>query len=278
MTGCKALYAYGRFGNLKLLFLRRKYIGLCDDCCDSNVCATVSVAVMEEDVISQQFSTTLSRNAGLTPLSSRKTSQNARHKPGTDPTSLPSTETFTPPFFKQSNCSVVPGVAAPLAATPSRIRFLSVSTASLSEVRGATLSAIAPAIFSAPTLKFIFRRKVVTWDDFKESRRVERAPALLDLVKDDMLSLALSSEYIPTEYTLMGPFLRHPTPNNGSPPRLSSKPILVTVSTSAAAAASTFTFGDMQKVAARSAHEAIPASLGNIPGSVKRRLSVRSDE
>ena len=43
-------------------------------------------------------------------------------------------------------------------------------------------------------------------DDFKESRSVEMAPALLDLEMEAMLDFASASEYIPTEYTLKGTF------------------------------------------------------------------------
>mmetsp|Transcript_49565 Transcript_49565/g.105332 ORF Transcript_49565/g.105332 Transcript_49565/m.105332 type:complete len:267 (+) Transcript_49565:1060-1860(+) len=212
--------------------------GLCDDRFDSECCAAdESVAVAGADVTPQQFRTTLSRNAGLTPSSSKNTSQKARDRPGAEPTSSPSTETFTPPSAQQSNRSTVPGVAAPFADTPSRISFLSVSTASASDARGATLSAMASAIFAAPTLKFILRMNVVVSDDFNASRSAERAPALSDLDREDTLDLAEVSEYIPTEYTLIGPFLRHPTPKSGRPERSSSNAMPVAGSTNAAAAA-----------------------------------------
>mmetsp|Transcript_11447 Transcript_11447/g.28200 ORF Transcript_11447/g.28200 Transcript_11447/m.28200 type:complete len:227 (-) Transcript_11447:271-951(-) len=183
----------------------------------------------------QQFSTQLLRSAGLTALSSRKTSQNACLNPGAVPISEPSTETFTP-SSEQSNWRIVPGVAAPFDATPSNINVFNVSTAALFVALGLTESAIAAAIFSAPTLKFIFNKNVVWVVDFKESLMAERAPALLDLEMEETLVFASSSEYIPTEYTLIGPFFLTPTPNNGSVPRLSSNLIFVAGSTNAAAA------------------------------------------
>mmetsp|Transcript_35598 Transcript_35598/g.76845 ORF Transcript_35598/g.76845 Transcript_35598/m.76845 type:complete len:268 (-) Transcript_35598:12-815(-) len=184
----------------------------------------------------QQFSTQLFLNAGLTPFSSKNTSQNAPHNPSATPISFPSTVTFTPSSVEQSNCNTVPGVAAPLLAHPSNINFLSVSTSPLSAAaaRGRTPSAIADAIFSAPTLKFILRRKVVcTSVDWREVRRVERA---VDLGMEARLDFTVGEEYIPTEYTLIGPFFLTPTPNNGRPPRSSSNLILVAESINAAAA------------------------------------------
>jgi len=67
------------------------------------------------------------------------------------------------PSEMQSNLNIVPGVASPFAATPSKINPFSVSTAAPSGVRGATPSAMAAATFSAPPLKFIFKTNVVVW-------------------------------------------------------------------------------------------------------------------
>jgi hypothetical protein len=76
-----------------------------------------------------------------------------------------------------------------------------VSTAALFEVLGTTLSAIAAAIFSAPTLKFIFNKNDVRVVDFTDTRRAERASTLLDLDTEETAAFASASEYIPTEYT-----------------------------------------------------------------------------
>mmetsp|Transcript_2609 Transcript_2609/g.5694 ORF Transcript_2609/g.5694 Transcript_2609/m.5694 type:complete len:226 (-) Transcript_2609:632-1309(-) len=153
----------------------------------------VDGAASAPPAISQEFSTMLSRNAGLTPLSSKKTSPNAFDRPGAAPTTAPSTETRTP-SEEQSNRRTVPGEAAPFAATPSRMSRLSVSTAPLSDVRGSTLSAMAAAIFSADTLKFILRRNVVvaSFVDCIDELRAERAPDLSDLEKEAMLPLTSS--------------------------------------------------------------------------------------
>lgn len=97
---------------------------------------------------------------------------------------------------------MVPGVAAPFDATPFNINAFRVSTADLlfDAALGLTLSAMAAAIFSALTLKFIFSTKDVCDVDFKPSRRAESAAALLDLgVIEEAAVFASGSEYIPTE-------------------------------------------------------------------------------
>ena len=73
----------------------------------------------------------------------------------------------------------------------------------------------------------------------------------------------------------MGPFLRHPTPNNGKPARLSSKLIVVAVSTIAAAAASTLAAGGRRRAIATSTHTAtIPRGILSIIASALSSYSI----
>ncbi|KAL7454597.1 hypothetical protein ACHAWC_006212 [Mediolabrus comicus] len=184
------------------------WIGLSLDSIDSRLSSPPDAAselleaLFDDDTaFSQLFSMILSLSAGLTPSLSKNTSQNASHNPGADPTTVPSTDTLTP-SSEQSNSSVVPGDAAPLAATPSRMSCFSVSTALLSDVRGSTDSAIAAAIFSAATLKFILSTNNVdeAFDAaFKLSRSAVRAPSLLDLGNEAIVPTTSSLAYTPTE-------------------------------------------------------------------------------
>eukprot|EP00579_Thalassiosira_antarctica_P000672 CAMPEP_0201869210 /NCGR_PEP_ID=MMETSP0902-20130614/2809_1 /ASSEMBLY_ACC=CAM_ASM_000551 /TAXON_ID=420261 /ORGANISM="Thalassiosira antarctica, Strain CCMP982" /LENGTH=137 /DNA_ID=CAMNT_0048394675 /DNA_START=486 /DNA_END=899 /DNA_ORIENTATION=+ len=128
---------------------------------------------------------------------------------------------------------------------------------------------MADAIFSAPTLKFIFNKNVVWVADFKDSRSVERAPDLSDLDMEEMLALDSASEYIPTEYTLIGPFFLTPTPNNGRLPRLSSNLIFVAGSIKAAAASA---MGKRPRAMATIASPMAATFLGNDIGFIEAFL------
>jgi len=67
-------------------------------------------------------------------------------------------------------------------------------------------------------------------DDRRVARALTRSMVLERLESD---SLAVAEAYIPTEYILIGPFLRTPTPNKLRPFRSGEKLIPVALSTMA---------------------------------------------
>mmetsp|Transcript_27991 Transcript_27991/g.47583 ORF Transcript_27991/g.47583 Transcript_27991/m.47583 type:complete len:409 (-) Transcript_27991:15-1241(-) len=161
-----------------------------------------------------QILTQLSTSVGLTALASVNTSTKALPNPSnaTMPCTDPSTLTRTP-SLEQSKRKTVPWIAwPPIFFTPSIIRD---SNSAISDGEplylGFTLSAIALAIFSAPTLYTISNTNEVISD--KDPNVLAACP----IDPEDTASRTAADEYMATAYTLIMDFFLTPAPTRYKP-------------------------------------------------------------